>query len=208
MAKFTKEFNVKRGNGAYRDFIKDLRVELGETFSHNIPVLPAQQDPPTRWFDIILRTNNHWIRLRIRRDNLYLVAYQMENFEWLEFGHTSLTSHLIPGSTFLGYDGSYNALERTSGTGMNNIALGRITLVDAVNGLATSTISSANRVRSLITVIQMICESIRFTRISDLLAATFSNKSCLPPPDLQPSDMNIVSTLDAVAALGILLRSV
>ncbi|GMQ09778.1 hypothetical protein CsSME_00053038 [Camellia sinensis var. sinensis] len=78
MAKFTKKFNVERGSGAYMDFIEDLRIELGETFSHNIPVLPVQQNPPTRWFNIILRTNNHWIKLRIRRDNLYLDAYQMK----------------------------------------------------------------------------------------------------------------------------------
>ncbi|GMQ09757.1 hypothetical protein CsSME_00053021 [Camellia sinensis var. sinensis] len=78
MTEFTKEFNVERGSEAYRNFIKDLHVELGETFSHNIPILLAQQNPPIRWFNIILRTNNHWIRLRIRTDNLYLDAYQME----------------------------------------------------------------------------------------------------------------------------------
>ncbi|XP_028111213.1 ribosome-inactivating protein charybdin-like [Camellia sinensis] len=185
MAEYSQKSSTLKGVvELYRDFIKDLRVELGETFSHNIPILPAQQDSPTRWFDIILRTNNHRIRLRIRRDNLYLDAYQMENSEGLKFGRTSLTSpHLIPGSTFLGYDGNYNALERASGKGMNNIALGRIALANAVNGLATSTISSANRARSLIIVIQMICESIRFTRISDLLAATLSNNSSSPPPD-------------------------
>ncbi|GMQ09781.1 hypothetical protein CsSME_00053041 [Camellia sinensis var. sinensis] len=70
MAEFTKEFNIERDSGAYRDFIDDLRIELGETFSHNIPLLPVQQNPPTRWFNIILRTNNHCIKLRIRQDNL------------------------------------------------------------------------------------------------------------------------------------------
>ncbi|GMQ09753.1 hypothetical protein CsSME_00053017 [Camellia sinensis var. sinensis] len=78
MTEFTKEFNVERGSGAYTNFIEDLHVELGETFSHNIPILPAQQNSLTRWCNIILRTNNHWIRLRIRRDNFYLDAYQME----------------------------------------------------------------------------------------------------------------------------------
>ncbi|XP_028107817.1 ribosome-inactivating protein charybdin-like [Camellia sinensis] len=108
----------------------------------------------------------------------------MENSEWLEFGRTSLTSpHLIPGSSFFGYNGAYNALECASGQGMNNIALGWITLTNAVNGLATSMISSVNRERSLIIVIQMIYESIRFARISDLLTATFSNNSSSPLPD-------------------------
>ncbi|GMQ09768.1 hypothetical protein CsSME_00053030 [Camellia sinensis var. sinensis] len=185
MAEFTNEFNVERGSGAYRDFIEDLRVELGETFSHNIPVLPAQQNPPTRWFNIILQTNNHWIRLRIRRDNLYLGAYQLHNYEeWLEFGRTSPTPpHLIPGSTFLGYDGGYNALERLFGQGMNNIVIGSPALTNVVDELATSTISYAYRIRSLIIVIQMICESITFTRISDLLAATFRSSSSSPTLD-------------------------
>ncbi|XP_028117737.1 ribosome-inactivating protein charybdin-like [Camellia sinensis] len=187
MAEFTKVFNVEKGSGAYRNFIEDLHVELGETFSHNIPVLPAQQNPPTR--------------------------------------------------CFLGYDGGYNALERVSGQGMNNIALGPTALTNAVNDLATSTISYADRMRSLIIVIQMFCKSITFTRISNLLAVTFSSSSSSSFPNwmlalvrsygdlfaallradvdpnnffrlLQPNDMNIVSALDAVTVLDILLKSV
>ncbi|CAL5440808.1 unnamed protein product [Camellia sinensis] len=104
--------------------------------------------------------------------------------EWLEFGCTSSTSpHLIPGSTFLGYDSSYNALECVSGQVMNNIALGLTALTNVVNDLATFTIAFADRARSLIIVIQMICESIRFSRISDLLIAIFSSSSSSPPLD-------------------------
>ncbi|KAF5932977.1 hypothetical protein HYC85_029148 [Camellia sinensis] len=120
---------------------------------------------------------------------------------------------------------------------MNNIALGPTALTNVVNDLATPTISYADRMRSLIIVIQMICELITFTRISDLLAATFNRSNSSPLPDWmlalvrnwgdlfaallradanpnnsfrlsQPNDMNIVSTLDAVVVLGILLRSV
>ncbi|CAL5440734.1 unnamed protein product [Camellia sinensis] len=86
--------------------------------------------------------------------------------EWLEFGRTSPTSPLpIPRSTFLGYDSGYNALERVSEQGINNIAVGPTALTIVVNDLATSTISFADRARSLIIAIQMICESNRFTRI-------------------------------------------
>ncbi|GMQ09784.1 hypothetical protein CsSME_00053044 [Camellia sinensis var. sinensis] len=120
---------------------------------------------------------------------------------------------------------------------MNNITLGPTTLTNAVNDLATSTIFYADHMRSLIIVIQMFCKSITFTRISNLLAVTFSSNSSSPPPDWmlalvhgygdlfatllradvdpnnffrlpQPNDMNIVSALDAVVVLGILLRSV
>ncbi|GMQ09760.1 hypothetical protein CsSME_00053024 [Camellia sinensis var. sinensis] len=65
---------------------------------------------------------------------------------------------------------------------MNNIALGPTALTNAVNDLATSTISYVDRIRSLIIVIQMICESITFTRISDLFTATFSSSNNFSPP--------------------------
>ncbi|GMQ09686.1 hypothetical protein CsSME_00052970 [Camellia sinensis var. sinensis] len=119
---------------------------------------------------------------------------------------------------------------------MNNISLGLTALTNAVNDLATSTISFADLARSLIIVIQMICESIRFTRIKDLLAATFSSNSSLPPPDWmlvlvrgwrdhfaaflranadpnnffwlpQPNNMTIGPALNVVAVLGIWFRS-
>ncbi|GMQ09758.1 hypothetical protein CsSME_00053022 [Camellia sinensis var. sinensis] len=120
---------------------------------------------------------------------------------------------------------------------MNNIVLGPTALTNTVNDLATSTISYADCMRSLIIVIQMFCKSITFTRISNFLAVTFSSSSFSLPFDWmltlvrgygnlfaallradvdpnnffrlsQPNDMNIVSALDAVAVLGIMLRSV
>ncbi|CAL5361859.1 unnamed protein product [Camellia sinensis] len=83
---------------------------------------------------------------------------------WLEFGRTSPTSPLpILRSTFLGYDSGYNALERISGQGINNIVVGPTALTNAVNDLVTSTFSFADHARSLIIAIQMISESNRFT---------------------------------------------
>ncbi|CAL5444449.1 unnamed protein product [Camellia sinensis] len=66
---------------------------------------------------------------------------------------------------------------------MNNIALGLTALTNVVNDLATSTIAFADRAKSLIIVIQMICELIRFSCISDLLVAIFSSSSSSSPPD-------------------------
>ncbi|CAL5440732.1 unnamed protein product [Camellia sinensis] len=120
---------------------------------------------------------------------------------------------------------------------MNNTVVGPTALTNAVNDLATSMISFVDRARSMIIVIQMICESMRFTRISDLLAATFSSSSSLLPPywtwallcdwgDFfvvflranadsnnffrlsQPNDISIVFVLNVVAVLGILLPCV
>ncbi|GMP40352.1 hypothetical protein CsSME_00010829 [Camellia sinensis var. sinensis] len=239
MAEFEVELNVESGRGAYRNFIEGLCVQLRVTFSHNLPVLPFQHNPPTRWFGVVLQTNSvkHSIKLRIRRDNLYVDGYQMFNStQWWEFGRTSSTSpHLIAGSTFLGFNGDYNALEHAAKKKRNNIDLGQTPLKNAVCKLSTTSTISITHARSLIVVIQMISESIRFTCISNHLLAKFS---CSSPPskcmlalengwgDLsaallredadpkyifrlpQDNAMNIKSTLDAVTVLGILLRSI
>ncbi|XP_030538428.2 60 kDa jasmonate-induced protein-like [Rhodamnia argentea] len=217
----------------YRHFIEDLRGRLKSEgrYSHNRPVLPLQSDS-LAWFHIILQTTTHakGITLRIRRNNLYLDSYQMENSEqWLEFGRTN-DSHLIPGSTFLGFRGDYNDLESTAKRGRDGINLGQDQLTTAVNQLATST-DRRVRAGSPIIVIQMISESIRFDHISNRIAATFSD--VLPPEILalengwgdlsnallwddanpvggfrrlpQPNRMNIRIAEEAAAAIGILL---
>ncbi|KAI3410778.1 uncharacterized protein J3R85_018438 [Psidium guajava] len=97
----------------------------------------------------------------------------MEDSEqWLELG-TSNGQHVIPGSTLLGFDGSYNGLENAAGRKREKINLGQEQLITAVNQLASST-DSQERAKSLIIVIQMICESIRFESISNHIATTVS----------------------------------
>ncbi|XP_008776754.2 protein synthesis inhibitor II-like [Phoenix dactylifera] len=236
MAEFTTEFDVE-GKGShwakYTDFIEGLRHRLRERSSHNRPVLPPQENPPRRWFDLKLlsSSSNHAITLRIRRDNLYLDGYQMENpNQWLEFGDPS-PQHLIPGSSFLGFDGGYPDLQRVAAETRKNISLGTEELKKAVNKLATST-SSKERAHHLIVVIQMMCESIRFDRLSKHLATQFPGSSGPPEwmlalengwgdlsdalldadadperpfPFPQPNAMEIATAEQAAAALGILL---
>ncbi|XP_038970678.1 60 kDa jasmonate-induced protein-like [Phoenix dactylifera] len=235
MAEFTEEFHVEaKSNGwaTYRQLIERLRRRLEATRSHDRPVLPAQENPPTRWFDLVLRTYSHEITLRIRRGNLYLDAYRMENSNrWLEFGRDP-APHLIPGSSFLGFGGEYNDLENAAGQRREAINLGQQQLTTAVNLLATSTVRR-ERARSLIIVIQMICESVRFIRISDHLLDTYRDGSPAPNwmqnlvhgwGDLseellrqdadaehrfrlsQPNRMAIYNALEATAQIGILLR--
>ncbi|XP_010940856.1 60 kDa jasmonate-induced protein-like [Elaeis guineensis] len=232
MAEFEEKFNVEdEGHRGYAQLIQRLRNTLRASYSHNRPVLPPQHIPPNRWFDIVLRTGSHAIRLRIRRDNLYLDGYRNENSEqWLEFG-SNPSPHLIAGSTFLGFDGDYDDLQRAARHRMERINLGQQQLITAVNLLATPT-SGQERARSLIIVIQMICESIRFERISHHLATRFRESS--PPPDWmlalehgwqdlssallradadpegrfrlpQPNAMGIRTAEQAAAVLGILL---
>ncbi|GMY36331.1 rRNA N-glycosidase [Fagus crenata] len=179
---FTDEFNVEEQTPtAYSQFIERLRKKLGVSYSHNLPVLPLQENPPTQWFDLILRTKTHAITLRIRRGNLYLDGYRMESTSgaWWEFdSEINPPSHLIPGSSFLGFTGGYDSLENAAGVAgkpntRNSIKLGQQPIIGAVNGLNNPTTDGKSKAQSLIILIRMICESIRYTRISNHIATKY-----------------------------------
>jgi hypothetical protein len=142
---FTEEFNVQGQSTAYRQFIERLRPRLAARHSHNLPVLPLQENPPTHWFDLILRTSNTIaITLRIRRSNLYLDGYRMgtSSGTWWEFGSSTANPRppqLIPGSSFLGFTGEYSSLANAAGVLKDSITLGQQPLIGAVNALANTT---------------------------------------------------------------------
>jgi hypothetical protein len=176
---FTDEFNVEEQTPtAYSQFIERLRKKLGVSYSHNLPVLPLQEDPPTQWFDLILRTKTRAITLRIRRGNLYLDGYRMGTTSGDWWGFDSSTNPLIPDSTFLGFTGDYFSMEKAAGVAenpntRNSIELGQQPLIGAVNGLANSTTDRKSKAQKLIILIRMICESIRYTRISNNITTNF-----------------------------------
>ncbi|OAA50748.1 Ribosome-inactivating protein [Beauveria brongniartii RCEF 3172] len=220
---------------AYKNFIERIRrrVQDPDISSHGRPVLPPQQMPPTSWFDIILETESQAVRLRIRSDNLYLDGYRAENSaQWFEFDNGGNNLHLIPESRHLGFDGGYNSLQTAAGRDRSETALGQQQLTTAVNQLATTT-DRRERARSLLVIIQMICESIRFTYISDTIASGYSagvtpNEQFMalengwgdvseallrhdqnpegPIRLPRPNAMTINSVTDAVALIGVLLR--
>ncbi|XP_057972817.1 uncharacterized protein LOC131160966 [Malania oleifera] len=251
---FKVEFNVVEEDNqtanhhwpSYTHFIRSLRTRLAvDGYSHNLPVLPPPHHPPPKSFDVFLKTHSASCTLRVRADNLHLLAFQPHSNsytatsnQWFEFGRDDDQNpqvphhdHLVPESFFLGFrPGCYADLENACGEKVETTKLGSSQLVDAVNQLAISE-ESQDRARSLIVVTQMICESIKFQRISDHLATTF--RSCSPPPDWmlalgrgwenlsaalhhadadpdmgfqipQPNDMNIATADEAVAALGVL----
>ncbi|KAJ0969731.1 hypothetical protein J5N97_022608 [Dioscorea zingiberensis] len=248
---FTEEFNVAEPVtttsdwAAYRKFIEKLRKRLGETKSHALPVLTPQKDvdsarplPSTHWFDLVLKTKTHSIKLKIRRDNLYLDAYQMhKSDQWWEFGSEQRKPpqrHLINGSIFLGFGGSYQELANNA---KKEIKLGKKSLEHAVDNLAVAPATdNASRAESLIVVLHMICESIRFARISNYFSETYKGEGEKPATwmtklehawedlskallqaDANPDkffkvskeiekDLNIKSHHDAVALLGILIK--
>ncbi|KAK4279975.1 hypothetical protein QN277_011663 [Acacia crassicarpa] len=93
----------------YQHLIKGLRDQLGVRLVHDLPVLADQCDPP-KFFDLILRTNDHSVKFRFRSDNLYLLGYvpvDKKDTHWLEFDNEQ-RKHLIKESEvkFLGFKGT------------------------------------------------------------------------------------------------------
>lgn len=97
--------NVDSNAQAYKNFIMELRRRLADPrhSSHNRPVLPPQENPPRTWVDIVLQTGDgeqrRRLRIRIRRDNLYVDGFRDEDDgPWYEFNRRGDSSHLIPDS--------------------------------------------------------------------------------------------------------------
>ncbi|KAK6517686.1 hypothetical protein TWF506_004868 [Arthrobotrys conoides] len=160
---------------SYHRLITELRSIAQDPgiFSHGIPVLPPQQNPPTRFLDMVLRTGLRALRLRIRRDNLYLDGFRDENgTQWFEFSNGG-NQHLIKGSTFLGFNGSYINLKIYAGH-RSGIPLGRQQLIATVNNLLGFT-TIRDRARALIIVIQITSESIRFAYIHSAIANVYTS---------------------------------
>ncbi|KAK4279974.1 hypothetical protein QN277_011662 [Acacia crassicarpa] len=186
VVEFTEEFNVQSSTkGGYRDFIQRLRSRLGVRSSHNLPALAVQRNPPTQFFDLALRTSRHAVWFRFRMDNLYLLGYRMENGQWLEFDNRNENKELVhliaePGTTFLGFDGSYGALENVANRNITSIRVGVHNLEEAINQLAVTT-DRATRARSLVVVIMIISESTRLIPVFNFVADSFDNRSHTTP---------------------------
>ncbi|KAM7468900.1 hypothetical protein LguiA_007083 [Lonicera macranthoides] len=216
---FEIEINVQNSTrGGYRAFIENLRVRLGVRSSHNRPALAVQvpNRPPTRFFDLVIHTNDHSVRFRLRMDNLYLIGYQMENGQWLEFGYEN-DVHLITeqGTDFLRFNGSYTTLANVAGLNTEQIRVGFYNLGYAINQLASSTDWNV-RAHCLIVVIMMFCESTRLIHISDYMATNFDNSRGTNSYDynfgnrelegqIQPWIMNLVHAWYSLSA--VLLRA-
>lgn len=125
------------------------------------------------------------MRLRIQRDNLYLLGYRDnddDDGEWYEFkrNRNEPERHIIPGSTFLGFEGSYTAMQTAAKRRREFIRLGQLQLVAAVDNLLGANTTSSIA-RALIVIIQMVCESVRFAFISNAIAKNYTTNAGLHP---------------------------
>ena len=121
----TVSFNisVEQPGQAFRQLIDDVRArvrvpERPFVFDNAGGRLPEQQDVPTRFIDLVLRTMEVGITLRLRMDNLYALGFRngIDQGTWFEFRHDDRNpGTLIPGSTPLRFGGGYR------GTGLGSI---------------------------------------------------------------------------------------
>ncbi|KAF5379299.1 hypothetical protein D9757_007644 [Collybiopsis confluens] len=118
MTNIPTAFDFDDGEDVYNTFIEALRNGLAAgNRVQGVPILPAQQGAP-QTFDLNLTADGSTVRVRFRRDNLYLIGYQANNI-WYEVAHETGGTHLIGGSTFLPFQGNYNLLARPSAADRN-----------------------------------------------------------------------------------------
>ncbi|KAI1824946.1 ribosome-inactivating protein [Xylaria intraflava] len=190
--------DVNEGAQEYLNFIVQLRRTFaGPDEIHGLQILPDQPTDPRNdeMIEVLLRTDvNEGIRLSLRRSNLYVVGFRNEaGAQWFEVSENAASPHLVPGSTFLGFDGSYTELQRDA-THRRDIELGYQALVGAINELRNlngrPSGDQIKRVkRALIIIIEMISESARFARICDLLFQNWDG-------GLTPSTDNLVVEME------------
>ncbi|XP_020259134.1 protein synthesis inhibitor I-like [Asparagus officinalis] len=165
-------YNLTAAN--YVSKIDMMRQENAATWCRNRPVLPTvvdEKDPgwvkKLTWYDIVLVFNDgkSRVRLRIRRDHLYLQGFSLNNDgKWFELGN----KHLIAeDSTLLGYGHNYNDLLRVAGiettAGLTGVTFGRQNLMNAAQWLQNPP-NDKKRPEALLIVIGMFCESSKPTK--------------------------------------------
>ncbi|XP_057954130.1 uncharacterized protein LOC131148449 [Malania oleifera] len=176
----------------YNSFIEDIRRQLPVRYSHNRPVLTPESQPPSHWFHVVLRTSeNYAVRFAMRADNLYLVGYRFENSQqWFEFTETVTREdgsreivQLIDESTLLGFSGGYNALLRAAETEWTSIGVNFTDVQQAVANLNTD--NGQQRAKSLLKIIIMISEAIRFEELRQFISTNYNTASATVTPEHQ-----------------------
>lgn len=195
----TPTYKVRAFAEEYQRFIQQLRRILAHpgSFARGVPVLVEQDDARlNNLVEIVLSTDSQAVRLSLRRDNLYLIGFRDDRVgspgPWYEINSDR---QRITGSIPVGFGGDYGALEGAAGLADRRrlaVALWQEPLTYAVNQLATVRDLSSNRAataKSLLVVIQMICESTRFQWISNYLTTNWLVRPDPNRPDQIPSLM-------------------
>lgn len=193
---FTEAFSVGSPADSYRSFIVRLRNKVKDVKrSHGLPVLPLQETTPTKFFEVVLTSGTKSLSLRLRRDNLYLIAYGRGNggnVQWNEFNDTG---RLILGSNILPFGSNYQELVQRANQRRDKLQLGQAKLMGAVEELAKINPSDADQAKSLLVIIGMVCESVRLEAICDHIVTHYYSDDN-PHPQIEQLE-NLWSGLSA-----------
>ncbi|KAM3370404.1 hypothetical protein ACQJBY_017991 [Aegilops geniculata] len=170
---------------AFRQLLDDVRARLrvpGQPLLlDNAGRLPQQEDVPTRFMDLVLRTAEHGITLRLRMDNLYVLGFRngIDQGTWFEFRDDNRNpGRLITDSTPLGFGGGYR------GDGLGSIDEstqlgGRPDVEVAIEMLAThgngATVDDNTLKTYLRALILHFVESMRFTEVAQQVAGLLAD---------------------------------
>jgi speckle-type POZ protein len=186
---FTVTFDLTRSSrDDYGAFIAGIRARLGNPrhVSHGRPVLPPVEPgiPPRRWFHVVLKTPASALTLATRADNLDLAGFQSSDGTWWELSDgrkrgamvcvTRGSRGLIPGSSSLGFGGTYRDLVGGAREAIE-FAVGRQQMTEAVDALAAHTAEAdiapygAER-QALVVLRYMVHEATRFLDVSAAIA--------------------------------------
>jgi len=191
--KFTEIFPVEDVNYPYGAFIAAVRKQVTKycTVRTGVlqSVLPPEKKVPELWFYTELKTKTSSIKLAIRMDNLYLVGFRTPAGVWWEFGKEGGTHLLDDNPRWLGFGDKYKDL--IGDNGLETVAMGRQEMTGAVNYLAKKTMTleeeeqllqaaaadpQADAKNSLVKLVIMVCEGLRFWTVSRKVDEGFNNK--------------------------------
>ncbi|RLM69916.1 hypothetical protein C2845_PM17G11070 [Panicum miliaceum] len=193
--KFTEIFPVEDVNYPYGAFIAAVRKQVIKYCTDRTgilqPVLPPEKKVPEFWFYTELKTKTSSITLAIRMDSLYLVGFRTPAGVWWEFGKDGDTHLLDDNPRWLEFGERYKDL--IGENGLETVTMGRAEMTAAVKYLATMTLEEeeeqllqgadqaaadpqADAKSSLVKLVMMVCEGLRFWIVSRKVDEGFNNQ--------------------------------
>uniref|UniRef100_A0A0D9UX70 rRNA N-glycosylase n=1 Tax=Leersia perrieri TaxID=77586 RepID=A0A0D9UX70_9ORYZ len=178
---FTETFKVRSRDHNHNKFIKTIRTKAADPgrFSRDIPVLPPAEEPPRRWFHVVL-IGTQTVTLAVRGDNLYLEGFRGSDGTWWE-----LTPGIIGdgAATYAGFGGSY--LDLIGGSRkLVDVTLGPEEMARAINTLAARMPDDIHdgkaqrRAReSLVVLLLMVNEAVRFKTVAGMVAGLMNPRA-------------------------------
>ncbi|KAK3138938.1 hypothetical protein QOZ80_5AG0375470 [Eleusine coracana subsp. coracana] len=186
---FTAELDVSQGS-SYGRFVSGVRDQLvlyaGASRHLDLVLLQTQEQDPKKapWFGVTLRCGTgESVLLRVRADNLYISAYLQSPpaGRWWEFKGDPVIVHTT--ATQLAFSDNYGDIIKAANVSLEEVTLGKEQLENAVLQLAKASAGSQREIiaRSLMVIVVMISEAIRFRSVAGVLGHMMTRSTAQDP---------------------------